>query len=144
MLAKLDKPLYHGTCAHFAKIINAKCCLGRNSFRLPLYLTDNKDMAIHYAQAATAYTENLASEENVQLYKTGYAIFTFTSLPVSKDDTLDNILTIDDYNLDYEKGQYKYLRDIRTVCYQLEYFPLEVSQEEHLKLQCFAFGMWRQ
>lgn len=140
-MIKLDKPLYHGTSAHSAILI-----YGGGGFRSPVYLTENYKDAEHYAKSATAYLENYAKENNGKLFKEGYAIFTFIKLPEVKGVNaipFNQLLITDDYNPDAEKDQWVYKRPIKSVCYSIEYHPLEVTPEEHLSLQCFAIGMWR-
>lgn len=130
---KLDKPLYHGTSKASAIMI-----VGGYPFNAPIYLTEKKEAAIHYAKAATPYLENLAQEEGSYPIADGYALFTFHSVP---DKTL---LVKDDYNLDAEPDQWKYTKPIRGLAhFSIEYHPLEVSKEEHMRLLCFAIGMWR-
>jgi len=51
---KLDKPLYHGT-SNAASIF----IVGGYGLKAPVYLTSDKDRAIHYAKAATAYLERM-------------------------------------------------------------------------------------
>jgi len=129
---KLDKPLYHGTSKASAIMI-----VGGYGFTAPVYLTDDKRRAEHYAKAATAYLEKHASKNGNKLIADGYAIFTFRSVP-DKD-----CLIVDDYNLTAENGQWKYLKSIRGLQhFTAEYHPLEVSEEEYMSLQCFAIGMW--
>ena len=130
---QLDKPLYHGTSKAAAIMIVGGC--GLNS---PVHLTEDKKAAIHYAKSATAYLEKVANDEGTKLIADGYAVFTFNSLP-NKD-----YLVIDDYNTDAEPNQWKYLKAIRGLRhFTVEYHPLEVNDDEHLRLQCFAIGMWR-
>lgn len=132
---KLDKPLYHGTSKVSAIMIVGGC-----GFNAPLYLTEDKRYAEHYAKAATAYLESMAKEKGLKLIADGYAIFTFHSLPNT------DYLKVDDYNLeaDSEKGQWKYRKNIRGLQhFTVEYHPLQVDDHEHLRLQCFAIGMWR-
>jgi hypothetical protein len=129
---KLDKPLYHGTSAAAAVYI----CGGRG-FNAPLYLTENKEAAVHYAKAATAYVEGKAKENGARLIKDGYAVFTFRSVPNEKE------LVIDDYS-EKEPGQWKYLSPLRGLHhFTVELNPLIADEIERLYLQCFAIGMWR-
>jgi len=130
---KLNKPLYHGTSKASAIMI-----VGGDGFNQPVCLTEDKKQAEHYAKAATAELEKLCQDEGGTLIAEGYAIFTFTSTP-NKD-----YLVVDDYNLDAEPGQWKYLKGIRGLQhFTVEYHPLEVDDDEHLRLQCFTIGMWR-
>lgn len=131
---KLEKPLYHGTASATADLILIY------GFNAPIYLTESKEAAVHYARAAAAYTEYWAGKEGVELTKEqkGYAIFTFLSVPNQ------NALEIDDYNLAAEKGQWIYAKRI----FGLEHFKVErhrlvADDEERLRLCCFAIGMWR-
>ena len=129
---KLEKPLYHGTSRASAIMV-----VGGNGLNAPVYLTEDKKRSVHYAKAATAYLENHAKKNGHKLIAGGYAIFTLTSVP-DKDR-----LMIDDYNLEAEAGQWKYLKSILGLRhFTVEYHPLDVSNEEHLRLQCFAIGMW--
>jgi len=129
---KLEKPLYHGTSKASAIFI-----IGGFGFNAPVYLTENKEEAIHYAKAATAYLERLARDEGSKPIAEGYALFTFQSVPDKSS------LTPDDYSPD-EPNQWKYLKPIRGLQhFVVEYYPFIVSEEEHLRLQCFAIGMWR-
>lgn len=130
---KLDKPLYHGTSK-----ASAILALGIDGFNAPIYLTEDKREAQHYAKAATAYLEKIAREEGSTLIAEGCAVVTFNSVP-DKDQ-----LIVDDYNLEAEPGQWKYLKRIRGLQhFHIDYFSLETSEEEHLRLVCFAIGMWR-
>lgn len=131
---KLEKPLYHGTSKAAAIFI-----IGGNGFNAPIHLTEDKDRAIHYARAATAYLERLVKDEGGKLIADGCALFTFNSVPDK------NMLVHDDYNPTAEPNQWKYLKPIRGLQhFTVEYYPLIISDdEEHLRLQCFAIGMWR-
>lgn len=132
-MIKLDKPLYHGTSKASAIMI-----IGGDGFNQPIYLTEDKKRAEHYAKAATAYLETLAKDEGSKPIADGYAIFTFRSIPN------EDYLIIDDYNLDEEQRQWKYLKGIKGLQhFTVEYHSLQVSKEEHLRLRCFAIGMWR-
>lgn len=129
---KLEKPLYHGTTNAASIMI-----IG-NGFNAPIHLTESEQSAFHYAKAATAYLEHLAKEEGLQPIADGWAVFTFLSLPNK------NLLIPDDYNPPLEPNQWVYGKPIKG----LQHFTvrrgkLEVTQEEHLRLQCFAIGMWR-
>ena len=129
---KLNKPLYHGTSKASAIMI-----VGGDGLNPPVYLTEDKKRAEHYAKAATAYLEKHAKAEGHKLIAEGYAVFTFTSVP-DKDH-----LVVDEYNLEAEKGQWEYQKRIRGLRhFTIEYHPLQVSDDEHLRLQCFAIGMW--
>lgn len=132
---KLDKPLYHGTSKASAIFI-----IAGDGFKAPVHLTEDKERAIHYARAATAYLENYAKEENIQLIANGCALFTFNSVPNK------SLLVLDNYNPTAEPGQWKYLKPIRGLeHFTIEYSPLVVTNdEEHLRLRCFAIGMWRE
>lgn len=128
---KLEKPLYHGTSAAASYRIIAE------GFIAPVYLTESKETAIHYARAAAAYAEYWAEKEGEDLPK-GYAIFAFQSVP--NQDALE----MDDYNLAAEQGQWKYRHRI----YGLQHFTVErhklrADHEEKMRLSCFAIGMWR-
>ena len=131
---KLDKPLYHGTSKASAIFI-----ISGDGFNAPIHLTEDKERAIHYARAATAYLENLVKEENRQIIANGCALFTFHSVPDK------SMLVLDDYNLTAEPNQWKYLKPIKGLRhFTVEYNPLIVSgEEEDLRLRCFAIGMWR-
>lgn len=129
---KLDKPLYHGTSKAAAIFI-----CGGDGFKPPIYLTEDKQRAEHYAKAGTAYLEDKAKEEHQKLIADGYAIFTFKSVP---DATY---LVVDDYS-EGEPGQWKYTKPIRGLRhFTVEFQPLAVTDEERLRLCCFAIGMWR-
>lgn len=129
---RLHKPLYHGT-SNAASIM----IVGGFGLKAPVYLTSDKCRAEHYAKAATAYLEKHAGDNGNKLIAEGYAIFTFHSIPN------ENELIIDDYNLEAEQGQWKYLKDIRGLQhFTIERYPLEADEAEHLRLQCFAIGMW--
>ena len=129
---KLDKPLQHGTSNASSVLI-----VGGAGFRAPLYLTADKERAIHYAKAATAYLEKLCRDEGGKLIANGFAVFTFQSLPNMKE------LYPDDYNPDAEPGQFIYRKSIKGLQhFSVERFPLNVDANEHLRLQCFAIGMW--
>ena len=131
MTIKLNGSLYHGT-SNAASIL----IVGDNGFKAPIYLTSDKDRAIHYAKAATAYLENHAKDNKTKLIADGYAIFTFNSLPNTGE------LLPDDYSPN-EPDQYIYCKPIRGLRhFSIERYPLEVSPDEHLRLQCFAIGMW--
>lgn len=130
---KLNKFLYHGTSAAAAIYI-----YGGDGFNAPVYLTEKKNDAIHYAKAATAYLEDAAKEKGIHLIKEGYALFTFRSVP---DITY---LKIDDYNPGCELNQWKYLNRIKGLRhFKVEFHILDVSEGERLRLCCFAIGMWR-
>lgn len=131
---KLDKPLYHGTSKASAIMI-----VGGYGLNPPIHLTENRDGAIHYARAATAYLGRLAKDEGKELIITGCALFTFNSVP----DKL--LLKPDSYNPTAELNQWIYpKRIVSTSHFSVEYFPLEVKDDyEYLALQCFAIGMWR-
>lgn len=130
---KLDKPLYHGTSKASAIMI-----VGGDGFNSPVYLTEDKKKAEHYARAATAYLEDHARKNGNKLIADGYAIFTLDSVPN------EDYLVVDDYNLDAEQGQWKYLKGIRGLQhFTVEYRSLEAGEEEHLRLRCFAIGMWQ-
>lgn len=129
---KLAKPLYHGTSKASAIMI-----VGGYGLNAPVHLTEDKRRAEHYAKAATAYLEKVCKEEGNKPIADGYAVFTFTSVPDKEH------LVVDDYNLEAEPSQWKYLKSIRGLRhFTAEYHLLEVSREEHLRLQCFAIGMW--
>ena len=129
---KLDKPLYHGT-SNAASIL----IVGGHGFKAPVYLTADKEIAIHYAKAATAYLERHAKDEGCKPIADGYALFTFTSLPDIDD------LQPDDYNSDAEPDQFIYRKPIRGLQhYTVERYPLEADDNEKMRLTCFAIGMW--
>jgi len=130
---KLDKPLYHGTSKAAAIFILSY------GFNSPIHFTEDKEQAIHYARAATAYLENYVKEEGTELIADGCALFTFHSLPDK------SMLVPDDYNPTAEPCQWKYLKSIKGLRhFTVEYHPLIFSdEEEHLRLRCFAIGMWR-
>lgn len=129
---KLETPLYHGTSRAAAILI-----CGGHGFNAPLYLTENREAAIHYAKAATAYLEAAVRERGGKLMAEGYALFTFRNVPNR------NYLSLDTYS-SMEPGQWKYLKQLSGLRhFTFESYPLAVSQEEHLRLQCFAIGMWR-
>jgi hypothetical protein len=131
---KLEKPLYHGTSTAASLLI----CGSKDGFHAPIYLCESKETAIHYAKAATVFTEDFAQKRGAKLIADGYSVFTFYSIP-NKDD-----LIVDDYNLDAEPNQYKYVKPIRGLGhYAAENFPLDVDENERLVLQCFAIGMRR-
>jgi len=131
---KLDKLLYHGTTAMAA----VYACGTNEGFRAPVYLTESKERAEHYAKAAAAYIEHEAKERGIKLIKEGYAIITFRSLP-NKD-----FLKPDDYNPEAEPNQWIYLKPIVGYRhFSVEYHPLEATDEQRLYLRCFAIGMWR-
>jgi len=133
MTAKLDKPLYHGTSK-----VSALYIVGGDSLHAPVYLTENKQRAIHYAKAATAYLEYKAKEIGKELWADGYAVLTFTSLPN------EDYLTVDDYNLDAEPHQWKYNKPIRGLQhFTVEYEPLVATEDVKMSLVCFAIGMWQ-
>ncbi len=128
---KLDKPLYHGT-SNAASIM----IVGGYGFNAPVYLTTDRERAIHYAKAGTAYLERHARDEGYKLIAEGYALFTFYSLP-----DIDN-LSLDDYSPN-ELDQFIYRKPIKGLKhFSIERFPLDVDNDEHLRLQCFAIGMW--
>ena len=130
---KLEKPLYHGTSK-----ASALCVVGGDAFNAPLYLTEHKESAIHYAKCATAYLEYTAQRDGKVLWADGYAVLTFTSLP-NKD-----YLVKDDYNQDAEPDQFKYLRPIRGLRhFTVDYQPFAYNEREHLHLVTFCIGMWR-
>lgn len=132
-IQKLDKPLYHGT-SNAASIF----IVGGYGFKAPVYLTANKERAIHYAKAATAYLEKICKDEGGKLIAEGYAVFAFHSLPDLKE------LRTDDYNSNAEPDQFIYQKPIRGLRhFAIERHNLEVDEEEHLRLECFAIGMWR-
>ncbi len=54
-MVKLSKPLYHGTSAHSAIMIYAS----GTGLKAPVYLTESKKDAEHYAKAAPAMYEAL-------------------------------------------------------------------------------------
>ena len=129
---KLEKPLYHGTSKASAMYIYSY------GFKAPVYLTEDKQAAFHYAKAATAYLEHEAKENGHKLIADGWAVFTFRSVPNKINLVLDN------YNSQAEPGQWKYERPIRGLAhFTAQYGELEVTDEERLYLQCFAIGMWR-
>ena len=132
---KLEKPLYHGTSAASAIFI-----IGGYGFNPPLYLTEDKAAAIHYARAATAYLERYLEEEaqGNKPIKDGFALFTFYSVPDKE------CLIPDDYNPEAEPNQWKYTKRLKGLShFRCEYFPLDVNKDERIRLQCFAIGMWR-
>ena len=132
-MKKLEVPLYHGTSGAAAIYI-----VGGNGFNPPLYLCEDKQRALHYAKAATAYLEEHCRKAGSRPIKEGCALVTVTSVPNSTE------LVEDDYNKGAEPGQWKYLKRLRGLQhFSIEYFPLEANEEEHLRLQCFAIGMWR-
>lgn len=129
---KLEKPLYHGTSKASAIMI-----IGGDGLKVPVYLTEDKKRAEHYAKAATAYLEGHAKKNGNKLIADGYAVFTFRSIPNKGE------LVIDDYNLEAETGQWIYQKSIRGLQhFTVEYHPLNVDEDEHMRLQCFAIGMW--
>ncbi|GAI77498.1 unnamed protein product, partial [marine sediment metagenome] len=65
---KLDKPLYHGTSKASAIYI-----VGGYGFNPPIHLIENRDKAIHYARAATAYLEGFVKDEGKKLIADGCA-----------------------------------------------------------------------
>lgn len=131
-MTKLTKPLYHGT-SNAASIF----IVGGYGFKAPVYLTTNKERAIHYAKAATAYLEKHAEDEGAKLIADGYAVFTFNSLPNA------NELRPDDYSPN-EPDQFVYRQSIRSLQhYTVERYPLEADENEKMRLTCFAIGMWR-
>ncbi len=130
---KLDQPLYHGT-SNAASIF----IVGGNGLNAPVHLCKDKHRAEHYAKAATAFLEDISQKEGSQPIATGYAIFTFHSLP-SRDYLIE-----DDYNPEAEPGQYKYTKPIKGLQhFTVERYPLEITDDERLRLCCFAIGMWR-
>ena len=130
---ELEKPLYHGTSK-----VSAIMIVGGYALRAPVYLTEDKKSAIHYAQCATAYLEHHAKGNGTKLWAQGYAVLTFASLP-NKD-----YLVKDDYNEDAEPGQWKYLRPIRGLRhFTVDYEPFVYNEREHLHLVSFAIGMWK-
>ena len=131
-MVKLDRPLYHGTSnASSIMIIRV------SGFKAPVYLTTDRQRAEHYAKAATAYLEQYAKDEGGSLIAEGYAVFTFRSLP-----NIDH-LSPDDYSPN-EPDQYVYQGRIGSLShFVIDRYPLDVTPEEHLRLQCFAIGMWR-
>jgi len=130
-MKKLDKPLYHGT-SNAASIF----IVGGYGLKSPVYLTADKERAIHYAKAATAYLERHAKDEGCKLIAEGYALFTFYSLPNADE------LSPDDYSPN-EPNQFIYRKPIKGLNhFSVERHPLEVDDSEHLRLQCFAIGMW--
>ena len=131
---RLEKPLYHGTSKAAAIYI-----IGGYGLNAPVYLTEDKAQAIHYARAATAYVEQMTKDEGCSLIAEGCALFTFRSIPDK------NKLVLDDYNPDAEPNQWKYQAPIKGLQHFLvEYCPLIVADEfERLRLRCFAIGMWR-
>lgn len=129
---KLDTPLYHGT-SNAASIL----IVGGEGFKGPVYLTADKERAIHYAKAATAYLEKLVKDSGGRLFADGYAVFTFTSLP-DKDG-----LCPDDWSPG-EPDQFVYHKPIRGLRhFTVERYPLEADDDEKLRLSCFAIGMWQ-
>lgn len=130
---KLGKPLYHGTTNAASIMI-----VGGYGFNTPIHLTEDEQAAFHYANAATAYLEHLAKEEGWKLIADGWAVFTFHSLPNK------NFLIPDDYNPQAEPNQWIYTKSIKGLShFTVRRGKLEVTEEEHLYLQCFAIGMWR-
>ena len=130
---KLERPLYHGTSGASAYHITHYL----SPFDAPLYLTEHKDAAVHYAKCATAYLLREAAKAETKLLADGYALFTFTSLP-NKD-----YLGKDDYNEDAEPDQFKYLKPVKGYShYTVEYYPFVYNEREHLHLVTFAIGMW--
>ena len=130
---RLKTPLYHGTSAASAYHITHYL----SPFDAPLYLTEHKEMALHYAQCATAYISRQAQTEGVKLLADGYALFTFHSLP-NKD-----YLVPDDYNENAEPDQFKYLKPLKGIShYTLSFYPFEYNEREHLHLVSYAMGMW--
>jgi hypothetical protein len=130
---KLDKLLYHGT-SNAASIF----IVGGNGLNAPVHLCEDKCRAEHYAKAATAYLEDMSRKESNKPIATGYAVFTFHSLP-SRDYLIE-----DDYNPKAEPGQYKYTKPIKGLQhFTVERYPLEITDAERLRLYCFAIGMWK-
>lgn len=125
---RLEKLLYHGTARALAESIL------RYGFELPIYLTENKEAAVHYARAAAAYVE--AKMPDVAK---GYSVFTLQSLP--------RLPRPDDYS-EGEKGQWVLPATTKTKRLYLngqhtwEHFDLIADESERLRLQCFAIGMW--
>ena len=129
---KLPKPLYHGTTADASIYITSG--YGLNS---PIYLTEDKRRAIHYAKAAAAYVEDLVKEHKGRLLKEGYAVFTFSSLPNKE------YLVRDEYNVEAEPDQWIYQKTIRGLRhFTVEHYPLIANKEERMRLKSFAIGMW--
>ena len=129
---KLEKPLYHGTSSASSVMI-----VGATGFKAPVYLTEDRRAAEHYAKAATAYLIYLCKEKDTHPITDGYSIFTFTSVPD------ENYLIVDDYS-DEEPGQWKYLKSIRGLRhFTVERYPFDPDEEELMRLVCFAIGMWR-
>lgn len=130
---KLEKPLYHGTSTAASLVIEVN-----NKFHLPIYLCEDREMAIHYAKASTVFAEHVAQEDGFNLIADGYALLTFTSLPDKEG------LEIDDYNPEAEPNQFKYTKPIRGMAHcTVETFPLELTESERLRLMCYAIGMRR-
>ena len=132
MAFKIDKPLYHGTSAAAAAFI-----VGGYGFKTPLFLTEDKRAAIHYAKAATAYLERMAKDAGYKLISDGFAVFTFHSIP-------DQSKLVPDPYSDKEPGQWKYLGSIRGLNhFTVERQALQVDDTQRLALESFAIGMWR-
>lgn len=130
---KLKKPLYHGTSRASAILI-----IGGHGFNAPVHLTENKQAAVHYAKAAAAYLEHSAQRDSKELIASGWVVFEFRSIPNEK------YLRPDDYNPSAEPNQWKYTKRIRgSQHYTTQSGDLDVTEEERLRLQCFAIGMWR-
>lgn len=128
---KLSRPLYHGTSNAVSVMV-----VGGYGLNAPVYLTSDKRRAEHYAKAATAYLEETAQKNGGKLFAEGYAILTFTSLPNKE------YLCEDNYSPN-EPDQYIYKGKILGLRhFTVERHSLEVDADEHLRLQCFAIGMW--
>ena len=99
----------------------------------PVYLTSDRQVAEHYAKAASAFVMDKLKMDKIEY-----------SIVIVDSENLDSKkLKVDDYNLEKESNQYIYLDKIKLDECVIESESLEVSESELLSLQCFAIGMWR-